>query len=101
MAILLITHNLGVVAQFSQDVIVMYASKIAERASVEELFKHPSHPYTKRTPIEIPSSTWRTWKAIGINHKAPCHLLCNIPRDVISPLVVRRFLRTVRTSLLR
>ena len=47
MAILLITHNLGVVAQFSQDVIVMYASKIAERASVKALFRHPSHPYTQ------------------------------------------------------
>ena len=47
MAILLITHNLGVVAQFSQDVIVMYASKIAERASVKTLFRHPSHPYTQ------------------------------------------------------
>jgi oligopeptide/dipeptide ABC transporter ATP-binding protein len=47
MAILLITHNLGVVAQFSQDVIVMYASKIAERASVKTLFQHPSHPYTQ------------------------------------------------------
>ena len=41
MAILLITHNLGVVAQFAQDVIVMYASKIAERATVKELFGNP------------------------------------------------------------
>ncbi len=47
MAILLITHNLGVVAQFAQDVIVMYASKIAERATVRKLFQHPSHPYTR------------------------------------------------------
>jgi oligopeptide/dipeptide ABC transporter ATP-binding protein len=47
MAILLITHNLGVVAQFAQDVIVMYASKIAERASVKTLFQNPSHPYTQ------------------------------------------------------
>ena len=38
MAILLITHNLGVVAQFAQDVIVMYASRIVERASVPQLF---------------------------------------------------------------
>ncbi len=47
MAILLITHNLGVVAQFAQDVIVMYASRIVERASVAQLFATPSHPYTR------------------------------------------------------
>ena len=54
MAILLITHNLGVVAQFSQDVIVMYASKIAERASVKTLFQHPSHPYTQALLKSLP-----------------------------------------------
>ena len=54
MAILLITHNLGVVAQFSQDVIVMYASKIAERASVKALFQHPSHPYTQALLKSLP-----------------------------------------------
>jgi len=54
MAILLITHNLGVVAQFSQDVIVMYASKIAERAPVKELFRNPSHPYTKALLKSLP-----------------------------------------------
>ena len=54
MAILLITHNLGVVAQFAQDVIVMYASKIAERATVEELFRDPSHPYTRALLKSLP-----------------------------------------------
>lgn len=54
MAILLITHNLGVVAQFSQDVIVMYASKIAERAPVKELFRKPSHPYTRMLLNSLP-----------------------------------------------
>jgi oligopeptide/dipeptide ABC transporter ATP-binding protein len=54
MAILLITHNLGVVAQFSQDVIVMYASKIAERAAVKTLFQHPSHPYTRALLKSLP-----------------------------------------------
>jgi oligopeptide/dipeptide ABC transporter ATP-binding protein len=54
MAILLITHNLGVVAQFSRDVIVMYASKIAERAEVKTLFQHPSHPYTRALLKSLP-----------------------------------------------
>lgn len=54
MAILLITHNLGVVAQFAQDVIVMYASKLAERAPVKELFRNPSHPYTRMLLNSLP-----------------------------------------------
>lgn len=54
MAILLITHNLGVVAQFAQDVIVMYASKIAERAEVKTLFQHPGHPYTRALLKSLP-----------------------------------------------
>jgi oligopeptide/dipeptide ABC transporter ATP-binding protein len=54
MAILLITHNLGVVAQFAQDVIVMYASKIAEQAPVRELFRNPTHPYTRALLKSLP-----------------------------------------------
>jgi oligopeptide/dipeptide ABC transporter ATP-binding protein len=46
MAILLITHDLGVVAELADDVVVMYAGKVIERASVEELFDQPRHPYT-------------------------------------------------------
>jgi oligopeptide/dipeptide ABC transporter ATP-binding protein len=46
MAILLITHDLGVVAENADDVVVMYAGKIVERAPVEQLFETPRHPYT-------------------------------------------------------
>jgi len=45
-AILLITHDLGVVAETCDDVAVMYAGKIVERAPAAELFAHPRHPYT-------------------------------------------------------
>ena len=46
MAVLLITHDLGVVAQHADDVAVMYAGKIVERASPEKIFAQPQHPYT-------------------------------------------------------
>jgi oligopeptide transport system ATP-binding protein len=46
MAIIWITHDLGVVARLVQNVIVMYAGFIIERSPVEELYAHPTHPYT-------------------------------------------------------
>ena len=46
MSILLITHDLGVVAEMADEVAVMYASKVVERAPVETLFRNPRHPYT-------------------------------------------------------
>jgi peptide/nickel transport system ATP-binding protein len=45
-SILLITHNLGVVADLADRVLVMYAGRKAEEAAVDELFAHPQHPYT-------------------------------------------------------
>ncbi len=45
-AIIMITHDLGVVAEIADDVIVMYAAEIVERGTVDEIFKQPQHPYT-------------------------------------------------------
>ncbi|AAM23884.1 MAG: ABC-type dipeptide/oligopeptide/nickel transport system ATPase component [Caldanaerobacter subterraneus] len=45
-SIIMITHNLGVVADIADRVVVMYAGKIVERGTVEEIFYHPQHPYT-------------------------------------------------------
>jgi len=46
MSILIITHDLGIVAEMADDVAVMYASKVVEYAPVRELFANPLHPYT-------------------------------------------------------
>jgi oligopeptide transport system ATP-binding protein len=46
MAIIMITHDLGVIAEVADDVVVMYAARIAEHAPVDNLFKRPHHPYT-------------------------------------------------------
>lgn len=45
-AIMLITHDLGVIAEMADEVVVMYAGKIIEKGTVTEIFKHPAHPYT-------------------------------------------------------
>jgi peptide/nickel transport system ATP-binding protein len=54
MSVILITHDLGVVAQVCQDVHVMYAGKIVEKAPVERLFRVPKHPYTLGLLKSIP-----------------------------------------------
>src|SRR3954471_12326389 len=54
-AILLITHNLAVVAETCQRVIVMYGGKIQEVATVKELFKNPQHPYTRGLLASLPT----------------------------------------------
>ncbi|MBI3376620.1 MAG: ABC transporter ATP-binding protein [Betaproteobacteria bacterium] len=53
-AIVLITHDLGVVAEMAQRVVVMYAGRKVEEAGVDELFAHPRHPYTRGLMDSIP-----------------------------------------------
>jgi oligopeptide/dipeptide ABC transporter ATP-binding protein len=54
MAVLMITHDLGVIAQNCDEVVVMYAGRIVERAPVKELFANPRHSYTKGLLNSIP-----------------------------------------------
>lgn len=54
MALVIITHDLAVISELADDVLVMYLGKDAERASVEELFAEPLHPYTKGLLASIP-----------------------------------------------
>jgi len=54
MAVMMITHNLGVIAEMAEEVIVMYLGKIVESAPVEEIFYSPMHPYTKALLESIP-----------------------------------------------
>ncbi len=54
MSIILITHDLGVVAETVERVLVMYAGKVVEEASTIELFEHPRHPYTEGLLNSIP-----------------------------------------------
>lgn len=54
MAVILITHDLGVIAETSKNVVVMYAGKVAEQGTVYEVFDNPSHPYTQGLLASIP-----------------------------------------------
>ena len=54
MAVMLITHAMGVVAEVAQRVVVMYAGRVVEEAPVEELFARPRHPYTQGLIRSIP-----------------------------------------------
>ena len=56
MAIIMITHDLGVVAQLCDEVIVMYAGSICEQGTADEIFYHPKHEYTKGLLRSIPTA---------------------------------------------
>lgn len=78
MSIILITHDLGVVAEICDEVIVMYAGKIAERASVDELFNHPKHPYTDLLMKAIPKMDEDVEKLATIDGLVPS--IINMPQ---------------------
>ena len=54
MSTILITHDLGVIAETCDEVVVMYAGRIAERGSVYDIFENPKHPYTQGLLSSIP-----------------------------------------------
>jgi oligopeptide/dipeptide ABC transporter ATP-binding protein len=60
MAIMYITHNLGVIAQMTEDVAVMYMGKVVEQANVDTVFHNPAHPYTQALLQSIPRLGQRT-----------------------------------------
>lgn len=55
MSIIFITHDLGVVAEICDEVVVMYAGRVAEQAGIFELFDNPKHPYTQGLMASMPS----------------------------------------------
>ncbi len=67
MAILLITHDLGVVAEMCDEVAVMYAGRVVERGGVDDLFQSPQHPYTEALLHSIP--------ALGMTQSQPLKVI--------------------------
>ncbi|HEX7350197.1 ABC transporter ATP-binding protein [Brachybacterium sp.] len=56
MALMFITHDLGVVAEIADEVAVMYLGKVVEQGPVEEIFRHPKHPYTRALLRSVPDA---------------------------------------------
>jgi oligopeptide/dipeptide ABC transporter ATP-binding protein len=98
---LLVTHDLSIVAAFCDRVLVMYAGQIVEEASVEDLFSHPQHPYTRRLLQAIPRIDGKGDKLHPIAGSPPdlstslqgcafcerCPDAMNICRDETAPLI--------------
>jgi len=100
-AIILITHDLGVTADLVDDVVVMYAGKIVERAEVRWLFADPRHPYTRGLLRSVPSLELREHRLRTIEGSVPpahampqgcrfnprCALVRDVCRDREPPLM--------------
>jgi len=76
MAIIMITHDLGVIANMCDEVIVMYAGKIAERGTADQIFYHPRHEYTKGLLHSIPN--------IGDDEKERLIPIAGTPIDMLN-----------------
>jgi len=70
-AVLLITHDLGVVAEMAEDVVVMYAGRVVEHGTVEEVLLRPRHPYTEGLLTSIPSKGMRGQRLNVIKGSVP------------------------------
>ncbi len=77
MALLLITHDLGVVAEMCERVIVMYAGKVVEEGDVRSVFRNPQHPYTVGLLNSIPKLTGERERLTPIKGNVPS--LANMP----------------------
>jgi oligopeptide/dipeptide ABC transporter ATP-binding protein len=73
MAVLWVTHDLGVVASLVDNVVVMYAGRVVEKATTTQLFARPTHPYTKALLQSLPST--------GSSHRSALHQIGGTPPD--------------------
>lgn len=76
-SIIMITHDLGVVAGMADRVAVMYAGKIVEEGFAEEIFENPQHPYTYALLNAVPN--------LKLENKAELHVIPGTPPDLIAP----------------
>jgi oligopeptide/dipeptide ABC transporter ATP-binding protein len=92
MAIILITHDLGVIAEMADEVAVMYAGKVIEHGSADQIFDSPRHPYTQGLLASIPSLAARGRPLTAITGTVP-HPLNLPPGCTFAPRCPRVFER--------
>lgn len=71
MTVIFITHDLGVVAQIADEVVVFYAGKIAEKGSANDIFENAKHPYTQGLLLSVPTLEKRSEKLLTIPGTLP------------------------------
>lgn len=76
-SIILITHDLGVVADMSDRVIVMYGGKLMEEGTTHEIFKNPKHPYTRKLLDSVPR--------LDMDRSESLHSIAGTPPDLYKP----------------
>ena len=76
-ALIMITHDLGVVANIADDIAVMYAGKVMEYGTAEDIFEHPAHPYTWGVLQSIPPE--------DASDRKPLHPILGSPPDLFNP----------------
>jgi peptide/nickel transport system ATP-binding protein len=90
-AVVLITHDLGVVAELADDVLVMYAGRAMEYGSADQLFNRPVHPYTWGLLGSMPRfDRLRSERLLAIKGMPPSPDQCAVRLSVPSTLRVRR-----------
>jgi peptide/nickel transport system ATP-binding protein len=103
MAVILITHDLGVVAEQADEVAIMYAGRIVEHAAVDDLFARPRHPYTQALLRSMPTLGVRRDRLEAIPGQVPsltdvpsgcafrerCPLRVDACAEVVPPLEAR------------
>jgi oligopeptide/dipeptide ABC transporter ATP-binding protein len=75
MAVLLITHDLGVVAETAQRIAVLYAGRVVETGMVDDVFRSPRHPYTQGLLLAMPG--------VRIGHRQPLHVIPGVVPDLV------------------
>ena len=82
-AVIFVTHNLGIVAQYTSRIYVMYAGHIVEQAKVDALFFHPAHPYTQGLLFSVPK--------LSDEHRKPLYSIAGSPPDLTKPVTLCPF----------
>jgi peptide/nickel transport system ATP-binding protein len=94
-AIVFITHDMGVMAEIADRMLVMYAGRIVERGTKEELFRSPMHPYTRALLDSIPPLTGAKPKRLRAIPGTPPNVLNRPPGCAFAPRCAERFEKCV------